>query len=124
MSNQPKEQPSKLLNAIRLKRMIPKFLLKAPTANKESVNPDRLGAASLALNLTTTSATISTPDTGMTASRKILLHPSSLGSTSVPVDSNVAVDRIKDHLHCSQEAVQCLQGPAGLYSAKIMIFYC
>jgi hypothetical protein len=75
MSTQPKEGSSKLLNSNRLKRMMPKFLLKAPAANKKSVDPERLGADSPALNLTATFATIRTPDTEMTATRKILFHP-------------------------------------------------
>jgi hypothetical protein len=39
------------------------------------------------------------------------------------VDSNGAVDRVEDHSHYSQEAVEYLQGPTGLYSAKITILY-
>lgn len=124
MSNQPKERSSKLLNTTRLKRMIPKFLLKAPTAHRESVDSDHLSAASPALNLTTTFATTRTPDTEMTATGKILFHPSSLESMLILIDSNVAVDQVEDHSHYSQEAVECLQGPIGSYSAKIMIFYC
>ena len=101
---------------------MPKFLLKAPTVNKESVEPDFVGA-SPALNLTTTSATIRAPETEMTAIRKILFHPS-LEFMLILVDSNVAVDRVEDHPHYSQEAVEALQESTGLYSAKIMIFYC
>jgi hypothetical protein len=104
--------------------MMPKFLLKAPTAIKESVDPDRASAASSALDLTTTSSTIPTPDTEMTATRKILLHHPSLESILILVDSNIAVDRVEDHSHYSQEAVECLQEPTGSYSAKNTIFYC
>jgi len=101
--------------------MMPKFLLKA---KKESVQPDRAGAVPPALDLTTTSSIIRTPDTEMTATRKILFHPSSLESMLILVDSNVTVDPVEEHSHYSQEAVERFQEPTGSYSAKITIFHC
>ena len=101
--------------------MMPKFLLKFPTANEETVNSVHLGAVSLALNLRTTSATIRTPDTELPDTRKILSHPSPLESMLILVDSNIVVDRVEEHSHYSRETVERLRAPTGSSSANITI---
>ena len=60
----------------------------------------------------------------MTATRKILYYPSSLESMLILANSNNPVNRVEDHSPHHQEGVERLQGPAGLYSVKIMIFCC